>query len=585
MDPPEVIQSTADRASQVTSQMPGEITVTQFMGRFIVSAIAIAAGYYIYMKFLTRRQDEPDALTKLVLDDPIGKLFLDAKERMDKTTSEWWQAAKHTLLTEELRNALDTIGNVLVQLDKFDSELELGKTRTPVFVLLGIIRRAQEEEAAAGKVLLPPLIEEEEDEEEDTSTGIFLNFPISLKFFVEAKIFYQSFVKYFEYSFTLIFFDSLTFNYVLGGLPSKEFSDAKWVAKYAINIYAASIFGWTDKSVAEKLGLVNTTDIVIRDFDSTNHPRFVVLTDHSASMVVLAIRGTYSIGDAIIDIVCDEMPFLDGFAHHGMVDAADRILKKVLPVLRSLLVDKYPGYKLRVTGHSLGAGTAELITMILLSNTKDGNGWLSNIDIKCIALAPPPVYRPANILKPLEEYVQKKIIIFVNGNDCVPRLSLANCAWLLSALRAIDNLNLSVYEQLSIIVQKGTAKELPIIQPSNIVNNNLQKVTTAIRGIDGQYQERFKYLNHPSAYVYYLESSGKGSPRTNSPVLLVRRKAKYFSHLLLVFSKMIADHLQWNYDAALDKVTYEYEDGDDQDGSIKTSKVITSNSGSSLVLI
>ena len=176
MDSPEVVPNTVNCASPETSVVSGETTAAQFMGRLLVSAITITAGYYIYVNFFTRRQDEPDAVTKLMLNDPIGRIFFDAKERMDKTTSEWWQAAKITLLTEELRNALDTIGNVLKQLDKFDSELQLEKTRTPIFVLLGIIRRAQEEEAAEGKVLLPPLVEEEEDDEEDMSTGIFQKF-------------------------------------------------------------------------------------------------------------------------------------------------------------------------------------------------------------------------------------------------------------------------------------------------------------------------------------------------------------------------------------------------------------------------
>merc|ERR550539_440680 len=107
-------------------------------------------------------------------------------------------------------------------------------------------------------------------------------------------------------------------------------------------------------SVASKLGLKRTEDIAIKDFNSSEHPRYVVLTDHSESNVVLCIRGTYSIGDAILDIVCDEVPFLDGYAHHGMVDGATHILKKVMPMLRELLLDKFPGYKLRITGHSLG---------------------------------------------------------------------------------------------------------------------------------------------------------------------------------------------------------------------------------------
>ena len=361
-------------------------------------------------------------------------------------------------------------------------------------------------------------------------------------------------------------------------MSSIQFYEAKRIAKYAIDIYDASIFGWTEKSVAEKMGLTETKDVIIKDFSSTEHPRFVVLTDHSESTIVLCIRGTYSLGDAVLDIVCDEVPFLDGYAHHGMVDGAYRILNKVMPTIRVLLLEQFPGYKLRVTGHSLGAGTAELITLILLSNTNEDREWLSNIDIKCVALAPPPVYRSSTCLKKED---QQNVMIFVNGNDCVPRLSLANCAWLLAALRAVDNLNLTALDILSIIFQKLTDKELPVMQSTNIVNANLQKVLMALSGIDGQYQEKFKYLSHPSSYVYYLSPTyGKDNKGTKClSVSLIRKKAKHFSHLLLMFSKMIDDHFQWNYDNALNKISYEH----DSEG-ILSPKVVTSNQGSSLVL-
>ena len=339
--------------------------------------------------------------------------------------------------------------------------------------------------------------------------------------------------------------------------------------------------------MAERLGVENVEDVVMKDFKSTEHPRFVVITDHTESQVVLCIRGTYSIGDAIIDIVCDEVPFLDGYAHHGMVDGANRILNKVKPLLRELLLDKFPGYKLRITGHSLGAGTAELVTMTLLSSkdSKDDE-WLNEIDIKCIALAPPPVYRPGDMAKKLEEDIQKNIIIFVNGNDCVPRLSLANCAWLLAALRGIDNLKLTTYDQLSIIVQKSTTKELPILRPTNVVNDLLKQCQTAIANIDVQYQEKFKYLGHPSHFVYYLSPTYDKDIKILS-VSLVRKKAKYFSHLLLMFSKMIADHFQWNYEESLNKVASinEEQNGVSDVEPTTNCKVITSNNGSSLVLM
>jgi hypothetical protein len=41
-----------------------------------------------------------------------------------------------------------------------------------------------------------------------------------------------------------------------------------------------------------------------------------------SNAVVLTIRGTLSLSDAISDIVCDEEPFLDGFAHRGILSGA-----------------------------------------------------------------------------------------------------------------------------------------------------------------------------------------------------------------------------------------------------------------------
>ena len=143
-----------------------------FPGRFVVGTVAVLAGYYFYVKFFNRgHEDKMDALVKSMLEDPIGKMFLDAKESMDRKTSEWWQSVKEKLMTEEFRNALDSITDVLQQLTKFDAELEIQKTRTPLFVLLGIIRRAQEEEATTGNHKLPIIMGEnirEEDDDDNT---------------------------------------------------------------------------------------------------------------------------------------------------------------------------------------------------------------------------------------------------------------------------------------------------------------------------------------------------------------------------------------------------------------------------------
>nr|POE77016.1 hypothetical protein CFP56_47362 [Quercus suber] len=53
-----------------------------------------------------------------------------------------------------------------------------------------------------------------------------------------------------------------------------------------------------------------------------------------------------------------------GYAHCGMVAAARWIAKLSTPFLLKAL-DKYPDYKVKIVGHSLGGGTAALLTLIL----------------------------------------------------------------------------------------------------------------------------------------------------------------------------------------------------------------------------
>ena len=104
-------------------------------------------------------------------------------------------------------------------------------------------------------------------------------------------------------------------------------------------------------------------------------PKFMVLVEKASKSIVLVIRGTYSPADVLRDMKCDEKKFLDGFAHRGILNGAEKIMDESLEVLRVAL-KQYPGYSLVITGHSLGAGTAILITM---GHTWAQGGELSRI--------------------------------------------------------------------------------------------------------------------------------------------------------------------------------------------------------------
>ena len=74
----------------------------------------------------------------------------------------------------------------------------------------------------------------------------------------------------------------------------------------------------------------------------------MIFTDESSKSVVLAVRGTYSLADVIVDIICDEEKFLDGYAHRGILKGANRIMKESGDILKEALAgDNFnPNYKL-----------------------------------------------------------------------------------------------------------------------------------------------------------------------------------------------------------------------------------------------
>ena len=92
-----------------------------------------------------------------------------------------------------------------------------------------------------------------------------------------------------------------------------------------------------------------------------------------------------------VDIICDQVPYLDGFAHRGILSGANRIMTEGKETLKKAF-EEHPDYRLVITGHSLGAGTAILISLGFLNNIY-ANDFPNVKEVKCIALAPPPVYR------------------------------------------------------------------------------------------------------------------------------------------------------------------------------------------------
>lgn len=120
-------------------------------------------------------------------------------------------------------------------------------------------------------------------------------------------------------------------------------------------------------------------------------PPYLIYLDHTRREIVVAIRGLNLKKESDYKMLLDNRlgkhMFDGGYVHHGLLKSAVWLLNEESENLRRLWVENGGCYKMVFVGHSLGAGVAALLT-VLVVNHRDMLGGISREMVKCYAIAP-----------------------------------------------------------------------------------------------------------------------------------------------------------------------------------------------------
>ena len=150
---------------------------------------------------------------------------------------------------------------------------------------------------------------------------------------------------------------------------------------------------------------------------SPYRPVYLAMRVHGGEALIVSVAGTNSVRDALVDADCLARPFLWGYAHAGFARSAENLLEELLPVIQAH-VTSHPLGRVVLVGHSMGAGVAALMTLLLRHRL--------GVRARNVSFAP-----PATVSPDLAGACYNCCVALVNKDDFVPSLSEQNILKLL----------------------------------------------------------------------------------------------------------------------------------------------------------
>mmetsp|Transcript_29247 Transcript_29247/g.70557 ORF Transcript_29247/g.70557 Transcript_29247/m.70557 type:complete len:702 (-) Transcript_29247:703-2808(-) len=174
------------------------------------------------------------------------------------------------------------------------------------------------------------------------------------------------------------------------------------------NIIGSDLCGWKQASVLRSLG-IQETDLLFANFqNSVGVNPYLILRDEGWKTIVLTIRGTLSFEDMISDVTITpdsleeigEQFGFDGrgeYCHSGMLAGATHIYEDLKRhKILDQAMDAHPDFGLRIVGHSLGAGVAAMLGLMLRQQYPK---------LYCLCFSPPGCVFSERTARESREYV------------------------------------------------------------------------------------------------------------------------------------------------------------------------------------
>ncbi|KAG9064019.1 hypothetical protein KI688_004133 [Linnemannia hyalina] len=290
----------------------------------------------------------------------------------------------------------------------------------------------------------------------------------------------------------------------------------------------------SDRKNVQDYFKLNKDDMIVWHFDKRTAlvPSYYIVRDPKYNALCIIIRGTFSITDAMTDLVCEYYPYKGGLVHKGIMDNARFVLERSGKDIETAL-RKFNLKTIYCIGHSLGAGSASLLCSLLQDHFAD---YLTtpttelptpqNLEVKAYLFAPPPIATPN-----LAAQWERTQIAFINENDIVGRLSYGNALDLKELIKigAIESLNpayegLSAKEKLDRILkvleeaQKRlqAVNDVPRLVTAGTVTylHKVYEDTPVVKNKKGK-GRRDSQFGLPENWAYEESSSNSGSHQAN----------------------------------------------------------------------